>query len=115
MFGGNRFKFLKVKIFISHSGIDTWVAKQIQFSLTNLGVDTFLDDVCLSIGDDFEEVILHELKKSNELVVLLTPWSLERPYVWLEIGAAWISDIRIVAILYGLTFEELLSNIKNPI
>jgi hypothetical protein len=23
------------------------------------------------------------------LVVLLTPWALERPYVWIELGASW--------------------------
>ena len=104
-----------MKVFISHSGIDTWVARQIQLSIIDLGVNTFLDDACLAVGDDFEKIILHELQTSNELVVLLTPWSLERPYVWLEVGAAWISDIRIVGIFYGLTLEELSSNIKNPI
>jgi len=103
------------KIFISHSSIDTWVAKQIQCKLTDLGVSTFLDEGYIDIGDDFENVIIKELRTSNELIVLLTPWALQRPYVWLEIGAAWAIDIRIIGVLHGITFEEISSNSKNPI
>jgi hypothetical protein len=40
-------------------------------------------------------------------VVLLTPWALERPYVWAEIGAAWGRRIPIVALLLGITATEL--------
>jgi len=40
-------------------------------------------------------------------VVLLTPWALERPYVWAEIGAAWGRRIPIVALLLGISAAEL--------
>ena len=40
-------------------------------------------------------------------MVLLTPWALERPYVWAEIGAAWGRRIPIVALLLGITATEL--------
>ena len=39
--------------------------------------------------------------------MLLTPWALERPYVWAEIGAAWGRRIPIVALLLGITSREL--------
>lgn len=90
------------------------MTKQIQQKLINIGVDTFLDEGGINVGDDFEKVILKELRTSNELIVLLTPWALERPYVWLEIGAAWMIDIRIIGVLYGISFEDL-SNSKSPI
>ena len=83
--------------------------------MTDLGVLTFLDEGCIAIGDDFEGVILKELRTSDELIVLLTPWALQRPYVWLEIGAAWMKDIRIIDVLHGLTFEDISTNSKNPI
>ncbi|HUE23401.1 MAG TPA: hypothetical protein VMQ86_17065 [Bryobacteraceae bacterium] len=38
---------------------------------------------------------------------MLTPWALERPYVWAEIGAAWGRRIPIVALLLGITATEL--------
>lgn len=103
------------KIFISHSSIDTWVTIQIQDKLKALNLSTFLDENCIDIGDDFENVILEELKSSDELLVLLTPWSLNRPYIWIELGAAWAMNIRIIGILYGLTFEEFSANTRNPI
>jgi len=105
---------LKYKVFISHSSTDTWVVKQIQSKIGGLDTDTFLDEGCIDIGDDFENVILKELRKSNELLVLLTPWAQHRPYVWMEIGAAWGLGIRIVGVLHGLTYEDLNKDGSNP-
>ena len=80
---------LDYNVFISHSGEDLWVAKQIEKYVSSKGCKTFLDDDDIDIGEDFEGVILNELRKSDELLVLFTPWSRHRPYVWMEIGAAW--------------------------
>ena len=52
----------------------------------------------MNIGADFEEAILASLDKADELVVLLTPWALDRPYIWAEIGAAWGKRIPIVGV-----------------
>lgn len=102
------------KVFISHSGYDTWVAKQIQGHITNLGISTFLDEDGIAGGDDFEAVILREIRESKEIVVLFTPWSIHRKYVWLEIGAAWALGIRIVCVAYKLTMDEILSECDKP-
>ena len=75
-------------VFISHAGTDTWVATQIAAHI-NEHADTFLDEANVDFGDDFEAIILAQLRDSQEMVVLLTPWALHRPYIWLEIGAAW--------------------------
>jgi len=74
-------------VFVSHSGPDTWVAKQIAREISACGATPFLDEAHIEVGADFEEDILAFLEKAHELVVLLTPWALERPYVWAEIGA----------------------------
>ncbi|HEV2706256.1 MAG TPA: toll/interleukin-1 receptor domain-containing protein [Pyrinomonadaceae bacterium] len=95
------------QIFISHSGLDTWVAKQIEAHARNAGASTFLDDSDIDVGDDFEAIILKELQKSEELLVLFTPWSLKRPYVWMEIGAAWGLQKRIIFVLHGTKPEDL--------
>ena len=47
-----------------------------------------------------------ELQQSQELVALFTPWSARRSWVWIEIGAAWLQQKRVVAVLHGLTIEE---------
>jgi hypothetical protein len=49
------------------------------------------------------------------LVVLLTPWALDRPYVWIELGAAWGRRIPIVALLLGITPGELQTRPGIPV
>jgi hypothetical protein len=61
------------KVFISHSSIDTWVARQLARYIEDAGAVTFLDEADIEYGDDFEERILEALRTSQELLVLLTP------------------------------------------
>jgi hypothetical protein len=75
-------------VFISHSSIDTWVAKQIAREIEECGAVPFLDEANIAVGEDFEDRILAALIQAKELLVLLTPWSLSRLYVWAEIGDA---------------------------
>ena len=102
-------------IFISHSSKDTWVAKQIAREIIACGASAFLDEADVEVGDDFEERILEFLEKANELLVLLTPWALDRLYVWAELGAAWARRIPIVGVLQGLSAAELQSRESIPI
>jgi hypothetical protein len=102
-------------VFVSHSGIDTWVAKQVAREISGCGATPFLDEAQIDVGTDFEEDILAFLEKAHELVVLLTPWALNRPYVWAELGAAWGRRIPIIALLHGLTATELQSKPGVPI
>jgi hypothetical protein len=94
-------------VFISHSGTDTWVARQIARAITDCGATPFLDEAEIEVGADFEDDILAFLEKADELVVLLTPWALDRPYVWAELGAAWGRRIPIVVLLLGLSATDL--------
>ena len=89
--------------------MDIWVAKQIAREISACGAIPFLDEAEIDVGADFEEDILAFLQKADELVVLLTPWALEQPYVWAELGAAWGRQIPIVGLLHGLTVAELQS------
>ena len=100
---------------MSHSSQDTWVAKQIAREIAARGAIPFLDEAEVDAGADFEEDILNFLERAHELVVLLTPWALERPYVWAEIGAAWGRRIPIVALLLGITATELQAKPGIPV
>ena len=102
-------------VLVSHSGTDTWVARQIAREISDCGATPFLDEAQIDMGADFEEDILAFLERSHELVVLLTPWALERPYVWAELGAAWGRRIPIVGLLHGVTTTELQSRPDVPI
>ena len=101
-------------VFVSHGSRDTWVAARIAECVRNSGAVAFLDEAEIQIGADFEEKILEFLERAHELVVLFTPWSLDRPYVWSELGAAWIRRIPIVVVLHGLTPSEFQSRPGAP-
>lgn len=49
-----------LKVFISHATVDTWVARQLADHIHRCGHMTFLDQVNLSHGDDFEQEILRQ-------------------------------------------------------
>jgi hypothetical protein len=91
------------RVFISHSSVDTWVARQIALRVKRCGASFFLDEADVQGGDDFEDKILEAAEVSTELLVLLTPWATRRPYIWMEIGSFWSARKRITGILHGLT------------
>lgn len=102
-------------VFVSHSGQDTWVAKQIAREISACGATAFLDQVEIEIGENFETKIRAALKQADELLVLLTPWALGRPYVWAELGAVWIKGLPIVGVVYGLAPAELQAKPEVPV
>lgn len=102
-------------VFISHSGTDTYVAKKIASDIQRAGARVFLDEAHVEVGAEFEERILNFLNRAHELVVLVTPWALERPYVWAELGAAWGRQIHIIAVLHGITAAELQARPGVPV
>jgi hypothetical protein len=102
-------------VFVSHSARDTWVARQIAREIENCGAKPFLDEAEIGVGEDFEEEILNFLEEADELVVLITPWALDRPYVWAELGAAWTRRLPIIILLQGMTPGEFQSRPGVPV
>jgi hypothetical protein len=102
-------------VFISHSGEDTWVARQIAREIMLRGAKVFLDEADVDVGAEFEEHIRQSLDHADEMVVLFTPWALERPYVWAELGAAWIKRIPIVVVVLGLSPSDFQARPNAPV
>jgi hypothetical protein len=101
-------------VFISHSSHDRWVAGQIQKEIRATGAECFLDSSALETGDEFDLELKRALHAADELLVLLSPAALERPYVWIEIGIAWNQGLRIVGILHGMTMSEFRARADIP-
>ena len=101
-------------VFLSHSSRDTWVARQIARGVEEAGAATFLDAVRIEAGAGFADEIRQALAQADELLVLWTPWSLDRPFVWAEVGGAWVRQIRIIQVLYGVTTPEILARSGFP-
>ena len=106
---------MTIRVFISHSSTDAWIAQQIARCIHECGATTFLDNADIHHGDDFEEKILAGGDASSELLVLLTPWARRRPYIWLEVGMFWHRRMRIVGVLLGLDKRALARDESIPI
>ena len=77
------------QVFISHATADKWLAKVLCEKIEATGAITFRDDRDIQGGDDIPDEIRRRIKQSKEIVVLLTPQSVGRQWVILEVGAAW--------------------------
>jgi len=80
-------------VFISHSSKDRWIARQmaaiIERKAKRYGVRTFLDEVDLEAGDRIPAIIKENLHACEEFVILLSPQSVTRQWVLVELGGAW--------------------------
>jgi len=101
-------------VFISHSSEDAWVARQVAEKIRLTGARSFLDEADLDIVDEPDEKIRAALNESDELLVLITPWALVRPWVWVEIGVAWSRNLPFVVVLHGLQRQEFLERPEAP-
>ena len=94
-------------VFISHGWHDRWIAAQMARSIKDVGASPFIDIFDIKKGDRIEERVREGLTQCRELIVLLTPWSVSRTWVWTEAGSAWFSDKRVIVVLYGVTLKEI--------
>jgi len=101
--------------FMSHATADKWIAKTICEKLEATGATTFRDDRDIRGGDDIPEEIRRQIKQSKEIVVLLTPESIDRRWVILEVGAAWgwSKRMRITMLMCHVSVDPIPDIIKN--
>jgi hypothetical protein len=84
------------------------VAEQIKRRIEqDCEASAFIDVLDLQKGDDIEDRVFDAMRSIDELVVLLTPWALDRNWLWVEIGAARALERRIVPVFYQVTLDAL--------
>jgi len=103
------------QVFISHATADKWIARTLCEKIEAVGATTFRDDRDINGGDDIPEEIRRQIKRSAEIVVLLTPESVNRQWVLLEVGAAWgrSKTLRIVLITCHVSVAPVPEMLKN--
>jgi hypothetical protein len=95
------------RVFMSHATADKWIAHILCEKLEAVGAETFRDDRDIAGGDNIPLRLRDAIISADELLVLLTPNSVTRPWVLLEIGCAWGHDHRIVPIRYNVEVEAI--------
>ncbi len=100
-------------VFISHATHDKWIAKVICEKIEELGVQTFRDDRDIQGGDNIPDAIKAAIRSCDEMLILLTPVSIKRIWVTLEIGMASMVERRIVPILYHIDADQIIGIISD--
>jgi hypothetical protein len=102
-------------VFVSHATADKWLARTVCEKIEAIGASTFRDDRDINGGDDIPEEIRRQIKQSREIVVLLTPDSVDRQWVILEVGAAWgwSKRMRIIILMNHVSVDPIPDMIKN--
>lgn len=103
------------QVFVSHATADKWLARVVCGKIEETGATTFRDDRDIEGGEDIPETIRKQIKASKEVVVLLTPESVGRQWVTLEVGAAWgwSKRIRIILVMCHVAVDPIPDMIKN--
>ncbi len=96
-----------MKIFISHSSHDKWVARQLSALLQADGHETFLDEKDIKTGESIDASIQANLKNSDHLLLLLSPASLTSQWVFIELGGAKALGKHIVPVLFHVAGNEV--------
>jgi TIR domain-containing protein len=95
-------------VFVSHGWHDRWIAKQMASRIIETtGAEVFIDIFDIKSGDRIEQRVHEGLIGCTELISLLTPWSVDRNWLWSEMAGAWALRKRYVGVIYGLTLEQI--------
>jgi hypothetical protein len=96
-----------MKVFISHSSRDKWIARKLSEEITNLKCTTFLDEKDIQTGESIDSEINKHLVDCDDFLLLLSPDSIKSHWVLIELGGALALKKRVVIILLYLGANEI--------
>src|SRR4051794_31747271 len=91
--------------FVCHASEDNELARRIATDLHANGIDTFFSEWEIRAGDSLRRKIDAGLESCTHFIVLVTPTSLNKPWVNAEIDAAFIRKVEGSAVLIPLRYE----------
>jgi hypothetical protein len=111
----------KPVIFISHATTDRPIAEVLKAEIEKVfanGVQVFASSVpgVMKPGVDWLDEIRENLEKATAVIVLITPVSINRPWIWFEVGAYWSRLQKGSGRIYPLCAPEIdLSDLPEPL
>jgi TIR domain len=100
-------------IFISYSTGDAGLADELRTDLVGGGLTCFMAEKDVQIATEFQDSILQALIGSEQILVLLTPRSIQRPWILMEMGAAWALRKPLIPALSHVALSDLPDPIKR--
>lgn len=87
------------EIFLAYSDKDRPWVEQFSSALRDAGVESWFDVADLPPGTSLEDPLEAALRTSRTLVLILTPDSIENPWILFELGAAIGDEKRIIPVV----------------
>ena len=114
-------KIEKPTLFISHATSDAPFAVAVQHEIEKVfanGINVFCTSSpgMISGGTDWLSDIEKTLELAQAVVAIVTPVSVERPWLWFELGATWLKGRSGECTIYPLCAPEIkLSELPSPL
>jgi len=104
---------LAFDIFISYAADDSAIARELQSDLEIKGLRCFMAEKDIPVATEWQDSIRAALTGSKRILVLLTPRSINRPWVLMETGAAWALGKPLIPALSHVAANDLLDPIRR--
>lgn len=95
------------KIFISYAASDSHLARRIARQIEKVGAEAWLDSFAVKEGPDFKVKIQDQLRRSDEVIAILSEHSAQSQWINFEIGAALALGKRVTPIMDRIKAEDL--------
>ncbi len=100
-------------VFISYASGDGGIADELRNDLEKNGLKCFMAEKDIQVAMEWQDSIRAALIGSKRVLVLLTPRSINRPWVLMETGAAWALGKALIPALSHVAANELLDPIRR--
>jgi hypothetical protein len=100
-------------VFISYAAGDSAVADELRSDLEKSGLKCFMAEKDILVAAEWQDSIRAALIGSKRVLVLLTPRSINRPWVLMETGAAWALGKPLIPALSHVAANDLLDPIRR--
>jgi hypothetical protein len=114
-------QIIKPRLFISHASSDgefaNAVKQEIEKTFAN-GIEVFCTSSpgAIAAGSDWLNEIEQRLANTQAVIPIITPVSIERPWLWFEVGATWNKGRAGNCRIYPLCAPEIdLANLPSPL
>lgn len=111
----------KPTLFISHATSDGEFAEAVRQEIDKVfanGINVFSTSSpgAIPVGNDWLSDIENRLNSAQAIIAIVTPVSIERPWLWFEIGATWLNGRKGDCRIYPLCAQEInLSELPEPL
>lgn len=100
-------------VFISYSSADSESARELVKKIELKNIKCFHAEASLEIGKKWMDSIHEAIKVSKVVIILLTPRSIDRPWVLIETGAAWVLSKPLIPALKFVEANKMADPLKE--